>query len=221
MPDSPTTQKAATPSKNGTSSKNIAEAGFIPLQADLTPVNQKVKPGDLEYSIVFPTGKEAAVCFKRAANRLRNPTLWHSLAGWASANFLLTDAGGTLLNRLALEGDCIRIDFPDPGSNAGHGYDWVKVENIDDNISIRGEWEWIAMKLSPCPGVSSTFVLEKVGAKVTARYRGRNEVPNTATGKGMDNIRNAVVAAGAMVSFSEAQWSALIKGLLTAEIGDE
>jgi hypothetical protein len=187
----------------------MVEADFIPVKANLIPVNQKGKPGDLEYSIVFLSREEAAVCFKRAANRLRNPTRWHSLAGWASANFLLTDAGGALLSRLALEGDYLRIDIPGPGSNAGHGYDWVKVENIDDNISVRGEWEWIAMKVSPCPEpgkggqdvahffrqeASSTFVLEKVGAKVTARYHGRNE---------------------------EAQWSALIKGLLIAETGDE
>jgi hypothetical protein len=211
-------------------------ASFTLVNSDLIPVNQKGKPSDLEFSIVFPSGEAAATCFRRAANRLRNPSLWHVMAGWASANFLLTDASGTTLTRLALEGDCLRIDVPGPGPNAGHGYDWVKVENIDDGITVRGVWEWIAMKLRPCPEpgkgghdtahffreeASSTFVIERAGTKVTARYHGRNEIPNTSTENSMDNIRNAVVATSAMVSFSEAQWSALIKGLLTAEIDGE
>ena len=45
------------------------------------------------------------------------------------------------------------------------------------------------------------------------------EVPNTATEKGGDNVRNALIASGAIAGLSEAQWTALIKGLLSAEIG--
>ena len=66
---------------------------------------------------------------------------------------------------------------------------------------------------------SSTFLIERNGDKVTAFYHGRNEVPNTSTPKWGDNVRNALVASGAIVGLSEAQWSALCKGFLAEEIG--
>ena len=68
---------------------------------------------------------------------------------------------------------------------------------------------------------TSTFIIERNGSRVTAFYHGRNELPNTATPNLSDNIRNGLVAAGAIMSLSEIQWSALSKGFLTKEIGGE
>jgi hypothetical protein len=204
------------------------------MDKDLIPVNEKGKPSDLESSVTLATIDEARHCYMRAVKRMQNPAIWHDLAGWASASFTLVDQDGQDLSRLAREGDYIRIDIPGPGTVEGGGYDWVTVERMDEYIDSSGQREWTGMKVRPCSNptagaggaahffgsdASSTFIIERDGAKVTARYHGRNEVPNTATEKLADNVRNALVSAGAVVSLSEAQWSALSKGFLTEEIG--
>jgi len=47
------------------------------------------------------------------------------------------------------------------------------------------------------------------------------KLPNTSTNRTMDNVRNALVAAGASAGLSEAQWSSLTKALPGARIGDK
>jgi hypothetical protein len=201
---------------------------------DLIPVNEKGKPSDLEFSITLDTIDEARHCYMRAVKRMQNPGIWHDLAGWASASFTLVGGTGEHLNRLAGEGDHIRIDIPGPGPAEGGGFDWVRVEKMEEYIDSSDRREWTGMKVRPCvaPGsgasgpahffrsdATSTFIIERYGSTVKALYHGRNEVPNTASPKVTDRVRNALVAAGAMVSLSEAQWSALSKGFLADEIG--
>lgn len=204
----------------------------------LIPDNKIGKATDLHFSASFPDKEAAGDCYRRASMRMRNPPLWRALAGWASAHFLLVDANGQELHRLAETGDYIRIDLPGPGPKAGEGYDWVRIETLEDHSDPSATKESIGMRVNPCrepemnrsrkkTGVahffqeqaSSTYIIEREGNNVTAWYHGRNEVPNTSTEKTLDNVRNAVVAAGAIFSFSELQWSALCKGFLATEIG--
>ena len=194
----------------------------------------KGKPNDVEFSVTLFSRESATKCFDRAAKRMLNPRIWHELAGWASAHFLLVGPNGKVVNRLAEGGDYLRIDIPGPGPGAGAGYDWVKVEMLEYHKDPEGDQEWIGMQVRPCgepgkPGseaahffqsdATSTYIIQRDGEKVTASYHGRNEVANTSTNRALDNIRNAVVAAGALVSFSEVQWAALSKGFLAEEIG--
>jgi hypothetical protein len=203
----------------------------------LIPDNKEGKATDLHFSVTLSSKEAASECYKRAAMRMRNPPVWRELAGWASAHFLLADADGKELHRLAEKGDYIRIDLPGPGPKAGEGYDWVQIGVLEDHTDPSGEKERIGMTVAPSPApgrndkdsagvahffqkqASSTYIIEREGDKVTVWYYGRNEVPNTSTEKTSDNVRNAVVAAGAILSFSELQWSALCKGFLAAEIG--
>ena len=204
---------------------------MLTIAPDLVPVNYKGKPNDLEFFITLPSWAEAHELFNQAMKRLLKPDIWHNLAGWASAHFTLIGADGNPIRRSPETGDYLRIDIPGPGPMQGHGYDWVTIQNIDDYFDVSGEQEWVAMKVhpSPAPGktgvaahffeseASSTFIIQRSGNKVTSRYHGRNEVPNTSTGQPVDNIRNAMVAAGAMLSFSEVQWSALCKAFIAWE----
>jgi hypothetical protein len=199
---------------------------------DLIPVNEKGKPTDLEYSVTLASLDEARSSYMRAVQRMQNPGIWHDLAGWASASFKLVNAQGLECYRPASEGDYIRIDVPGPGPEEGGGYDWVKVEKVEEYIGSNREEEWTGMKVRPCNNprsatldtahffredATSTFIMERKGNQVTAFYHGRNELPNTATPKLADNIRNAMVAAGAIIGLSETQWSALSKGFLADE----
>jgi|SRR5579862_138536 len=199
----------------------------------LIPENYIGKPTNLSTSVILSTTDEAAICFNRASKRLLNPPVWHKLSGWASAHFELIGADGEENERLAREGDYFKIDVPGPGPSAGDGCDWVKVEKIALHTNPSGASEWTFLQVHPCgnpskPGgtahffksqATSSYVVERNGNIVTARYHGRNETPNTSTDSTLDNIRNAALAAGATLGFSEAQWMALLKGLLSREFG--
>jgi hypothetical protein len=200
----------------------------------LVPDNYTGKPTNLSFSVILPSYEEAFTCFNRAGKRLLNPPIWHKLSGWASAHFLLAGSDAEEKDRLAEEGDHFRIDVPGPGPAAGDGFDWVMVEKIKLHTNPSGISEWIFLQVRPCSNprksngetahffkslATSSYIIERNGNIVTARYHGRNETPNTSTDSTIDNIRNATMAAGAAMGFSEAQWTALLKGLLSAEIG--
>jgi len=205
------------------------------MNNDIVPVQVKGKQSDLQYTLTLETRAEAIDCFNRASKRLLNPKVWHELCGALSASFVLTGAHGEIVTRLAQVNDYLRIEIPAPGSAAGDGYDWVRIEAIDDKTDNNAEQEHFAITVRPCtmPGgatggdtahffehsATSSFVVERKQNTVTAYYYGRNEVPNTDTERTMDNVRNALVATGGFAGLSEAQWYGLIKGLLQEEIG--
>lgn len=205
------------------------------MKADIVPANIKGKNTDLQHSVTLPTREEAVKCFNRAHKRLLNPPLWHELCGVLSASFMLIAEDGYDPHRLAEVDDYFRIDTPGPGNIAGNGYDWVRVEAIEDETNAEGEEESFAIRVRASQNpdnkkttdtahffeqsATSSFVITRAGNEVTAFYHGRNELPNTHTDKTTDNVRNALVAFGGFAGLSEAQWYALIKGLLQEEIG--
>jgi hypothetical protein len=202
--------------------------------SSIVPENKDGKQNNIVFTASFPTSELAADCFTRAYKRVLNPDLWHELAGTLSANLRLFDTQGIKASRLARQGDFIQIDIPGPGTQAGKGYDWVVVDAIDDKTNPGGEEELFAMRLRPAaeptsgadsvahffgPQSSSTFVVYRQSNVVTVSYHGRNEKPNNQTESAIDNLRNTVVATGAIAGLSEAQWTALTKALLAHEIG--
>jgi hypothetical protein len=205
------------------------------MKNELVPPEIKGKNVDLEESVTLDTTEEASLAFKRAYNRLLNPAIWHTLAGPSSAEFILTNDHAEEQHRLAKKGDHFKIDIPGPASAKGDGYDWVTVETIEQIDNPGKDEESCGMKLraSGKPGeegesaahffkedATSSFVIHRKGNKVTASYHGRNEVPNTDTGKTIDNIRNSMVAIGALAGLSELQWSSIIKGFLSNDVSD-
>ncbi len=175
----------------------------------LIPDNRKGKQSDFSHSVNLPSREQALDTFKRAYKRMLNPGIWHKLVGRASAEFLLMGKKGNEAHRLAQVGDYFRIDIPGPGPSEGDGYDWVKVELVENKANPSGEEEIVGMKLRSCQNplrsdkdaahffksdASSSFLIVRKGNTVIASYHGRNEIPNTATGHIMDNVRNALVS---------------------------
>ncbi len=210
-----------------THTQSIQDSGII-------PVNENGKENDLEHSESFTSREEAAKCFVRAYKRMFNPKVWHKLAGFMSPELALVSPDGATQRDLAEIGDYYRINLPGPGTRAGDGYDWVKVEAIEDHHDAAAEYEWMGIRLRPTANpqtdndetahffrdtATSSFVIVRECNTVTASYHGRNELPNTDTSSTVDNMRNAVVTSGAIAGFSELQWSKLIKEFLQAEIG--
>ncbi|MES2330658.1 MAG: hypothetical protein V4539_13730 [Bacteroidota bacterium] len=204
------------------------------METNIIPPQTEGKQFDFQVNLTLPTREEALDTFKRAYKRLLNPPVWHKLGGSLGGDFKLVGIAGNELDRLAKMGDLFQVDLPGPGPGVGGGYDWVRVDAVDDSANENGEEELFAMRISPTvnPGskdpavahffkgsASSTFVIQRKGNEVCASYHGRNEMPNNATGNKVDNIRNTIVAASAAMGLSEIQWKSLVKAFLEPEIG--
>jgi hypothetical protein len=170
----------------------------------------------------------AVTFFKAAVARLSDVNKWAGLSGSLSSEFQLTDLAGKPAEGPAETGMYIRIDIPGPGTNAGKGFDWVKIEQ-KEHVMLNEHQEVFFIRARPTEhpiqksaGIahflrkeaSSSFVLVRNGATVTATVYGRNEVPNTQTTDIGDKIRNAVIGATGAIGISKLQWKALVKGLL-------
>jgi hypothetical protein len=205
------------------------------MKNEMIPPEIKGKNTNLENGVELDTKEAALFTFKRACNRMLNPAVWHKLCGPASAEFILSNNKAESAHRLARKGDLFKIDIPGPGPSAGAGYDWVRVEFVEEISNPGKDEESCGMKLRAAAppfkkekdtahffkeGATSSFIIHRKKNKVTASYHGRNEIPNTSTDKTIDNIRNSIIAIGAFAGLSELQWSGLIKSFLEKEIDE-
>ena len=204
------------------------------MENEMVPPEIKGKNTDLERCFEAATVEAAISIYKMASERMLDPFCWHKLCGPASAEFALMDEKGEPIDGPAKRGDHLRIDIPGPGTATGGGYDWVRVEFIEEISNPAKDEESCGMKVraASAPGkeqkdtahffktdATSSFIVHRSQNRVTASYHGRNEIPNTSTGNTADNIRNTMVAMGAIAGFSEVQWSTLTKGFLKNETG--
>jgi len=194
---------------------------------DLIPPQNEGKQADLLEKKTLPDEDSAQQTFSTASDRLLHPQRWQELCGKAGAAFAVISDELQQVDRPLKEGDYLRIDIPGPGTGAGEGYDWVRVAMLQsgEEAGIRR----LGIKLEPSAnpesrgdatahffkaGSSSTLEIILEGNIIEAHYHGRNEVINNETGKLGDDLRNTVVGAGAKAGLSEAQWTALLKGLI-------
>lgn len=190
---------------------------------------------DTEESVSASSAHEAQQIFRIAADRLLNVNCWGKISGPLSARFMLTDESGRVIKGPAQPGNHFKIDIPGPGPANGNGFDWVKVEALDDERNPGGNEESITLRVRPSPDpekftsetahffkdyATSSFRVERIGNKVTASVHGRNEIPNTDVDKTGDKLRNALVGTGAVGGISSTQWRALVHGLLDHSIID-
>lgn len=172
---------------------------------------------------------EAVHVYQLAKQRMMNINNWKNLAGIGSADFHLADSSGRLLERLPQTGDLIRIDLPGPRPVSGNGYDWVRIEAIEDSSDAGKDEDFFGFRTRPVqsPFISentsshfytteatSSFVLHRKKNTVIAMEEGRNEIPNTKAEKLTDKVRNTAVALSAMFGLAAPQWKKLMKGIL-------
>lgn len=176
-------------------------------------------------------GNEASAkrLYEHCRQNLLEVNRWHDLAGPLSAIFQLTDENGWPVNGQAREGYYFRIEMPAvPGNPEGKGYDWVRVEQIEEEKSDNLAWTAIRVRPAQPPisdhptstahffthEASSSFCIERKYNRITASVFGRNEKPNMEAGKIMARIRNAIIAVAAILGMSKSQWKGLVKGIV-------
>jgi hypothetical protein len=194
------------------------------------PEQEEGAQKDIETKEETATTEEAMELFRSAKVRLLNINNWDKICGKASAVFKLTDENGQEVEEMPKAGYHFKIDIPAPGLKTGHGFDWVKVEAIEENKDGGKDSEYVVMRVRPCSNplnasedvahffsdkATSNFVVLREKNVVTAAVLGRNEIANTdAHDNFFDKLRNAVVGTGAIGGLSYPQWKSLANGLL-------
>jgi len=196
-------------------------------QTGLVPFQKEGQQITAEATIEFPNVEQAATFYKKARERLLCVQNWRKIAGALSAELQLTDDKGNIVNRATKEGDHFRIDILGPGSDAGQGYDWARIEAIKEVNT--DEIDSIAILVRPAsdpntsnPNVAhffadkstSTFVVTRKNEKVEANVYDRNIEANEETRQPLDKFRNAVVGLAAKHGVSKLQWQALVDGFI-------
>lgn len=196
----------------------------------LIPENKEGRAITAEASANFNSVAEAKSFYKTARQRLLFIHNWGKIAGQLSADFQLTDNNGNEADRPAQNGDHFRIDIVGPGSKAGGGYDWARVEEMKEVNSETVDSIAILVRPAANPKTSnpnvahffsekstSTFVVTREGATISASIYDRNIEANEETEEPLDKFRNAVVGLSAKHGASKLQWQALAEALVTKD----
>ena len=193
------------------------------------PVQHDGKQTNVIHFVDCDSREKAHELFQLAKSKLKDISNWHTFAEPGSSKFSVTDTKGNEDYKLAEKGDLFYINLPAPGSIAGGGLEWVRIEEIVDIEDAKAESEYITMTVRPVAnprsnegsiahffdhGSTSTFIIERYLNHVSAAVHGRNEVPNNTDVNIYDTVRNTVVALSARVGLSGPQWKKLVVGLL-------
>lgn len=192
----------------------------------LVPPQRSGKAIDAEASAVLSTEKTAAVFFELVRNRLQHVNSWSVIAGKLSAEFQIVNREGIEVFRKAHEGDYLRIDIMGPGGTSGGGYDWVRIEQLEEDV----ENDRFGFRVRPAShpashrsitnhfydeDSTSSFLVFRSGRRVTVRISDRNIKANDEASDPVEKLRNRVVAWAARARFSEIQWQSLADGLVS------
>ncbi|HTF20512.1 MAG TPA: hypothetical protein VK658_20710 [Chryseolinea sp.] len=190
----------------------------------LVPPQRSGKAIDAEASAVLSTEKTAVVFYELVKNRMQHVNSWSVISGKLSAEFQLVNKEGLEVFRKAHVGDYLRIDIMGPGGTSGSGFDWVKIEQLQDEpdsfgFRVRPTSHPSAHRAVPDhfydDESTSTFQVIRAGCRVIVSISDRNTKPNSVAANVVDKVRNHVVAWAARARFSQIQWQSLADGLVS------
>lgn len=196
----------------------------------LIPDNREGREITAESKSIFGNEEEARIFYRTARERLLFVHNWGKITGRLSADFQLTDDQGKEVDRLVKAGDHFRIDITGPGSKAGEGYDWARVEDVREMSEPSVDSVAILVRPAPNPKTdnpnvahffskesTSTFVITREGNQVIASIYDRNIQANEETEEPLDKVRNSIVGLSAKHGLSGVQWQALCDALVRTE----
>ena len=182
-------------------------------------------------TIELPNHELAREFFTRLRQCMLDVDSWEKFSGESSASFKLMNPLGAPKKGLPEIGDHFRISIPAPKTDKGDGYDWVRVEKLEEGRDDKEDIFIMQVRPSPNPHTShsdeevahfftdaatSSFIVRRTNNIVSAEVHGRNEKPNTGSTAIGDKIRISIVVFGAMAGFSKFQCINIVIGLVAA-----
>ncbi len=198
--------------------------------SEYIPTQKEGQHTDTVAEQVLDDLQTAQYYFEIAKQRLLDVNNWHRISKLEASVFTLINESGEKLNSIAKVGDYFKIDIPGPGSRLGDGYDWVKIEFIQEIKNEGLDKEALIMKVRPAKNpeghneeiahflkdeATSTFIVAREGNKIAAEVHGRNEIPNIGVTPLIDKVRNSVIGLGAIIGISVLQWKLLTEGIVS------
>ncbi|MEJ5056091.1 hypothetical protein [Sphingobacterium sp. MYb382] len=192
------------------------------------PQQNEGREMDAYESVNFTDVAQANEFYEKVRSRLMNINKWHELAKLPMATFVYLNPLGLETRDSPKVGGFIRIDIPGPGLPSTDGYDYVRIENIDESKEENFQALTITLRPSDNPEhqsgedtqhffkniATSTLQIQRVDTNINASYYGRNEVINLDVDSVPDKIRNLVIGLGAKLGASFPQWKSLLKGVI-------
>jgi hypothetical protein len=199
------------------------------MENQLIPKQEVGSEMDVVAQQSFESTTEAVLFYDLAKKRLVNINHWTNLCGTEATTFQLLNALGTAKAELG-DGNLIKIDIPGPGTKTGGGYDWVRIEKIEEGKTLNEQY--FGFRVRPCANpaqpdagiahffkdtATSTFLVRLAQNTVYAEMHGRNELPNTMDTSFFDGLRNMTVGYSAKIGLSFPQWKLLVNGIVDIE----
>lgn len=198
--------------------------------SEYIPTQKEGQHTDAVAEQVLDDLQTAQYYFEIAKQRLLDVNNWHRISKIKASVFTLINENGEKLNSTAKVGHYFKIDIPGPGSRLGDGFDWVKIEFIQEIKNEGLDKEVLMMKVRPAKNperhneeiahflkdeATSTFIVAREGNKIAAEVHGRNEIPNIGVTPLIDKVRNSVIGLGAIIGISVLQWKLLTEGIVS------
>jgi len=179
-------------------------------------------------SINFTKEEEAKRFYMVTRHRLLNINNWCELAKLPIATFSYIDKDGEAGPEHPRIGGYVKIKIPGPGLPSTDGYDYVRIENIEETDEASLQILTITLRPSQNPLLkepghiqhffkemaTSTLQVQRISKNVNAFYYGRNEVINLDVDLLSDKLRNLLIGIGAKLGASFPQWKSLLKGIM-------
>jgi|SRR5690554_1127698 len=204
--------------------------GFNEILVELKkfiPIQKKGRYSDTYSSLETKELCNPDISYNNIRNRLLDINNWAYYATLTNTDFILLDEMGNKLNRLAAEGDFMKVRFSRLQRIISTRHDFVRVNAIHTVYTPFGDAVVMQLQPSPSPekpesevdhfftaAASNTFVLYRTVTEIHLSVHGRNEQPNLKVSKTGKKIRNMVFAVLGMLAVSKAQWKSLVHGLL-------
>jgi len=191
------------------------------------PVHKKGRYSDTCSSLGLKDLNNPDIAFKSIKNRLLDVNNWAKYATLTDADFILLDRHGSRLDRLAEEGDFMKVRFSKVQKIIDAQHDFVYVSSISTIPSIFGDA--LVMQLQPAHNparsgsevdhfftgdASNTLILYRTESEIILSVHGRNEQPNLKVSKISKKMRNVLFATLGVLAVSKVQWKTLSHGLL-------
>ncbi|MGJ1317152.1 hypothetical protein ACR776_01195 [Sphingobacterium spiritivorum] len=196
------------------------------------PIQQTGRSMDASESICFPEKVDAKDFYEIVRNRLLRIDKWYALAELPMASFIQIDQNGQETTDLPKVGNFIKIDIPGPGLSSTRGFDFVRIERIDETDEDNLQTLTLTLRPSTDPIdqsdneikhffkdiATSTLQIQRINNSINVNYFGRNELMNLDVEALTDKLRNFFVGMGARLGASFPQWKLLLKGLVNSNI---
>ena len=194
---------------------------------NLLPLQKTGAKSDTASAISLENPEEAKLHFLKVKKRFLDINSWELFAGVEKAEFSLRDQTGNLLLEYPEVGNFIKIKLPGLHNPNGDGFDWVKIEKIEQKSDSDEDSIYICVRptynpTKPCEKTAhffdekatSNFIIKREKNTVSAEVHGRNEETNFENLSALEKVRNFLVAFGGIIAGSKFQWKSLTEGLI-------